>query len=512
VLEETIEYKQRRERYWLALILIVAAAVRVYGIGDACYWKDEFNSLEVSTGRGLLDTALPVNVKIDAPPALTTLEQAPPWWRLWTSLDRDNHPPLYFLLLRSWRMAVGDGEANVRLMSALFSLGAVVSLYLAVRVHLSASAALFATAIMAVASPQVHFAQEARGYALWSMLAMACAATVIMIERDGASLLKLTGLAIAALGMLLTHYFAIAVVCSLLLYSIWKLTGPERRRTVIALLLACAIYALIWGPFQLKQRATLAENNQWQIDPVKYHIASTLRRLALLPLRWLSESAIMRFPIPWVIVISAVVIVIAAAGLYFVCHTRAGAFWTVFATPLVMLLLALDLLRHSRHLEVSRYTFVAGPAVYAMIGAWAGRVRWRWIVPALVVVFCGWSLSGAYSDMKDWRLVADALRDESAASDVVVYASGGRENSWAGSLYLGLTHYAPELRRHPTILMTDPDQAAERIENARGTGSVWLVCANAAVAPEHLLPRYSTVQTIVVPNVGRVSQMRPARN
>src|SRR5947207_2132702 len=117
MLEETEQNKRRREHYWLALILIVAAAVRVYGIGDACYWKDEFNSLEVSTGRGLLDMALAVNVELDDPPALTTLENAPPWWRIWTSLDRDNHPPIYFILLRFWRIGAGDGEANVRLMS-----------------------------------------------------------------------------------------------------------------------------------------------------------------------------------------------------------------------------------------------------------------------------------------------------------------------------------------------------------------------------------------------------------
>ncbi|HWB53688.1 MAG TPA: hypothetical protein VG722_05825, partial [Tepidisphaeraceae bacterium] len=106
----------------LGLILLLAVALRFYALGRASFWYDEFDSLEASTGRGLAHLELPVNRIIAHPPDLTSLKGAPPAWGIWTSLDLDNHPPLYFLLLRFDRDLLGSSEWAVRLPSALLSL------------------------------------------------------------------------------------------------------------------------------------------------------------------------------------------------------------------------------------------------------------------------------------------------------------------------------------------------------------------------------------------------------
>src|SRR5947207_15315372 len=98
-------------------ILLLALALRLYGIGSSSFWLDEFCSLETATGRGLVHVALPANVIIANPGHLTTLDDERPWWSIWTSMRLDNHPPLYFVLLRWWIYCVVTSEAAFRALS-----------------------------------------------------------------------------------------------------------------------------------------------------------------------------------------------------------------------------------------------------------------------------------------------------------------------------------------------------------------------------------------------------------
>jgi len=62
-------------RAWLPLVLILllAGALRLYGIADHDYWLDEFLTAELSTGRGSVHLNIPPNTIIDPPPATTSL-------------------------------------------------------------------------------------------------------------------------------------------------------------------------------------------------------------------------------------------------------------------------------------------------------------------------------------------------------------------------------------------------------------------------------------------------------
>jgi hypothetical protein len=500
-----------REPYLLLALLLLATALRLYGLGDACYWLDEFYSLESSTGRGLAHATLPQNVVIPSPPLLTRLAGAPPWWRIWTSLDTDNHPPLYFLLLRGWRSVVPETETYLRLLSTVASLVAVGLFYSTVRAQIGVPGAVAAAAVLAVASSQVHFAQELRGYAVWAMLAAAAAWAVVAVERRGASRARLAVLALATLGMLLTHYFAAATALGLFIYAAIAFRGRTRRLILTTLVAAGLLYAVTWGPFMLRQRNTVTANNQWQFDPAPGHLVRTLERAALLPLRWLSETAVERWTknAPWQAPTAIATAIAVAAGLGFARRDRATWFWFAFAAPLVAMVVTLDLARHARHLEVTRYTFVAGPAVCFLIGLAVARLRHpaRWAIPAAVVALCAAGLPGAYADLQDWRLYARAVHAESRPGDVVVYASAGREPWWAGSTYLGVSHYAPDMR-HPILLMTDPPTAAGPLHAAVPAGSsVWLFCSRENVWPKDLIPDANVVQSFGAPNIGRVSQI-----
>ncbi len=115
----------------LALIVVIAAALRFDQIAKQNLWLDEFWTLYLATGRGDAAFETPQNVILSSPPALG-FAGAPPWWHIWNGVDSTSHPPLYHIVLRLWIDLFGDADASIRSMSALSSLGCIVLLYFVV--------------------------------------------------------------------------------------------------------------------------------------------------------------------------------------------------------------------------------------------------------------------------------------------------------------------------------------------------------------------------------------------
>src|SRR5436190_8176623 len=127
----------------LALILIAATALRIHGLTRHSLWSDEIYTLESSAGFGLESKRLSLAGLVEDVPDLLSITRRP-WWTVATKLARDdNHPPLYFLVVRVWRDIAGDSDAALRSLSVLFALGAIVLLYDAVRVLHGPSAGLW---------------------------------------------------------------------------------------------------------------------------------------------------------------------------------------------------------------------------------------------------------------------------------------------------------------------------------------------------------------------------------
>ncbi len=142
---------------------------------------------------------------------------------------QDNHPPLYFILLKSWAACCGESLLALRGLSVLFGLGTIWAMWLFVRFALTfnqdgrlhsqhASEAAFATAILvAVSLHQVLWARDVRMYALGALL------FALGNWRLFAAILNSTRrnwifVAILDLAFLYTHYFAIFSIFAQLLF------------------------------------------------------------------------------------------------------------------------------------------------------------------------------------------------------------------------------------------------------------------------------------------------------
>src|SRR5213594_1116213 len=101
---------------------------------------------------------------------------------------KDASPPLFYLLT-ALAMKFGDGEAQLRLVSALASVGLVWVTYRLARLAADRPVARLAAALTALSPYQLMFAQEARTYALvalWTTLALFLFARAVLFDQPRA--------------------------------------------------------------------------------------------------------------------------------------------------------------------------------------------------------------------------------------------------------------------------------------------------------------------------------------
>jgi mannosyltransferase len=127
---------------WLALILIMAIALRLYRIGANSLWFDE---------------------------AFSWLVARQPAWAILTQRLEPILPPLYHFLLHFW-IFMGESEAVLRSFSAVCGVLVIPVIYFLGREISDSATGVAAALLIAVLPFHVYFAQEARLYALVILL------------------------------------------------------------------------------------------------------------------------------------------------------------------------------------------------------------------------------------------------------------------------------------------------------------------------------------------------------
>lgn len=158
--------------------------------------------------------------------------------------DGESNPPLFYALEWGWTRVFGDGEAGLRSLSALAGLLTVPVAYaIGRRAAGTPRAGLAAAALVAVNPLLVWFSQEARSYALATLLSAVALLLLVRSENDRRGRV-LAGWAIAAALALATHYFAAFVLAPQAIWLLWR--HPHRRGALLAVgALAAAGLALL---------------------------------------------------------------------------------------------------------------------------------------------------------------------------------------------------------------------------------------------------------------------------
>lgn len=453
----------------VVLILIVAASVRVYHLGYWSLWLDEIFSVATSSGHYPDMRPLEMNKVVVDAPNFTSLQDARPWHTIWPAMREGVHPPLYLLVLRPWREVVGDSDAAVRGLSVLASLIAIALLFDTGRQLLGTTAGLWAAALMAIAWPQVQYAQEARPYALLLALGMGAMNALARIAARGDSLRRLVALALCLWGLAMTHYFSVGALVASAMFAVIALRGKTRLRTILAHVAAGVLFLITWGPSLWHQRHIPSVT--FLQERAEHPWLQTMWRFNDLPLRYFIDVNWLRELI-YIPGIGAVVLVLLAIALRKRRELLLPVLWLICTAGTIALI---DVARQTSHLTYIRYTLLAAPGLYLAIAAAGARSRISLghLLPALVLALCALFLADYYDQPKEnWRAVGQMLSEEARPSEPLIFAAQEEWNATALCLCVSRYFHGPS---RPILAIDHPASAA--LANQLPPGRAWLIVA-----------------------------------
>jgi mannosyltransferase len=215
--------RARSREFWIvAGLTALAAGLRFATLGIQAYHHDEI----VTTSRVLRDGFG------HAMDAVGFSESA---------------PPLYYALAWVWTQIVGTGEFGLRSLSAAAGAATVPVAYLLGAELRGRRAGIAAAAFVAVNPMLLWYSQEARGYALFSLLT-AIATLYFVRALDRGRRADVTGWGVASALALATHYFAFF---PLAFEGIWLLWA--RGRKAMRGIWITAAGALLLAPLAIHQ-------------------------------------------------------------------------------------------------------------------------------------------------------------------------------------------------------------------------------------------------------------------
>lgn len=218
LISESRTMTTRRDHILLFVILVVAAASRIYKIDVPDIWVDEANLI--------LTSGEPFGVMFD-------------------KLRVDSSPPLYYLSTRLWSALFGDSAVALRSLSVIGGVATVGALWWVARDLLSPRAGWWAAFYLAINPSHCFYSQQVRMYVWLGLLSVLSLAGLVRFLRDG----KRRDFAlwvIASILALYTHNFAIhlGIAHGLLI----ALSGQLFSR-IRSWALAAAVVAVIYGPW-----------------------------------------------------------------------------------------------------------------------------------------------------------------------------------------------------------------------------------------------------------------------
>ncbi len=185
----------------LALILFLAALLRLWNINKESFWADEGWTMILAKG-----------------PALTDVVQ---------TMANDQHPPLYFVLMHYWIDLAGNSEVITRLLSAFWSLIGVAALYRLGADLFSPGAGALAALLLALADNDIFLSQDARHYTAMATLAVLSTLCYFRTLRHPSRRNGIGWLLVSSM-LMYTHYLG-GLILAVQLIHILVFVRPARR-------------------------------------------------------------------------------------------------------------------------------------------------------------------------------------------------------------------------------------------------------------------------------------------
>jgi hypothetical protein len=380
-------------------LLLLGTALRLYGLDRQSAWADEITTLLITD------------------PALTFAQ----FWHLVLS---DVHPPLYYLLLRSWSAVLGQSDLAARLPSAIFGILTVAAA--ACVKPLPAPGRLAFMALLAVSPGAIEYAQEARSYSLLLLLSTvvtsACLAFVGNPIIDRAAIRAIVALAVSGILASYTHYFGFLLAVGACVVAVWAGRGRQRRAKHAVLALSGIVASFIpWIIYHSHYMSYGARTAGWIADFPLSGTISWFLRLCL------------GGPVPAVALVLFASVALATRHFrHFARHdpaTRVGSSVALLALGSALLVSLHTPILTSRNLIVvlpSLYLMMAALTVYA-VSHWRALAATCFGVQLLLMSqSLGWYYTAQTKEQ--WRESASFVLGQPDCTKGTIYVFGYTDN------------------------------------------------------------------------------------
>lgn len=379
------------EQKLLAILVIIGSGLRLYLLADKSIWLDEAFSITISQ-HGLFDLLRLVFLT-------------------------DTHPPLYYLALKIW-LLFGDGETQVRILSAIFSIAAIPLIYLvAANIFEDERIGLIAATVLAFSPFQVWYAQETRMYAMLTFFVLASALFFFRALRYD-NLLDWIGYILATVLALYTDIGAIWYIVAISIFFLLSIRRfKERFINWFLCQVAIGILYLPWLPFFVLQTHRVTAGF-WLQPPSFQTVLGTLL-----------DFHSYNFPF---IELSLVYMVMIFVWAYIVPKRS----WQVGLASLWLFIpLTISLLFSLRQpILISRNLIAASLGYYLLVAGTIGQFRSSKAVMALLLPLVAMNLISIgynfwYEQKEEWRSIARyvASETENKPDGLVVFVPGFAE-------------------------------------------------------------------------------------
>ncbi len=325
---------------------------------------------------------------------------------------REGNMSLYHLLLWGW-VRLGDTEFVTRSLSVLAVTATVPVVYLLARRLVGERPALVAGLLMAVNPMAVHYAQEARGYALCLLLVTVSVYLFVRALEEPRWIFWLGFALVAALAGY-AHFFALFVPPALALSLLFLPAQAISWRRGLA---SAGLFALLLLPLVYLVGSSQASGVEWASGNLPGRIATKIHARPLL------VAAVLLFALAVVAV--AWFFLARALG----ARLRSRATWAVallFLWLLVPFALVCVLAVVYKPLFVVRYLIVSLPPLVALLALGLARIRRPLLALGAVSLVVLVSLAGVVrwyqsGQSENWRGAEHYVVESAQSSDGVLF-------------------------------------------------------------------------------------------
>jgi mannosyltransferase len=319
--------------------------------------------------------------------------------------DTENTPPLFYVLTHISTKVLSADEVGLRLVSALAGTATIVVAFLGGRELAGQRAGVIAAGLVAANPMLFWFSQEARSYALLSLLSAIALVCFLRVIGGAPSRWALAGWVISSAAALATHYFAIFPMVAEAVWMIALLGRSRLRRPLLLTMAAAAAAIAAIAPLAIEQEASGRAAN--------ILVLPLSDRLAQVPKHFLvGYYGPAQKPLA---VLSALLLVVAAAGLWRIRRRRAVVATVTVAiaavvVPMAAALVGADFLNSRNVLPGLVPVLVLAGAGFAALPASAGLAGAAALAAVGVVTTIDVNAEPAYQ-RTNWRGIASAIGD-----------------------------------------------------------------------------------------------------